>query len=111
MRFGQLGFDHFRVFAVSDGGSGGYGGSGGRDEGSGGAGSSDGGSNAELKMEGSGGSQRAKNERERREMGEKIYNFRTYYFIMQIYYFNEQKRKIKVWDAGSIVKWYGIMIK
>ena len=46
MRFGQLGFDHFRVSAVSDGGSGGYGGSGGRGEGSGGdggAGSSDGG--------------------------------------------------------------------
>ena len=48
MRFGQLGFDHFRVSAVSDGGSGGYGGSGGRGEGSGGgggdggAGSSDG---------------------------------------------------------------------
>ena len=30
-------------------------------------------------------------------MGEKIYNFR-------IYYLNEQKRKIKVWDAGSIAK-------
>ncbi|GMY19815.1 protein sym-1 [Fagus crenata] len=49
MRFGQLGFDNFRVSAVSDGGSGGsggYGGSGGRGEGGGsggGAGSSDGG--------------------------------------------------------------------
>ena len=48
MRFGQLGFDHFLVFAVSDGGLGGYGGSSGRGEGSGGgggdggAGSSDG---------------------------------------------------------------------
>ena len=49
MRFRQLGFDNFRVSAVSDGGSGGsggYGGSGGRGEGGGsggGAGSSDGG--------------------------------------------------------------------
>jgi peroxisomal membrane protein 2 len=49
MRFRHLGFDNFRVSAVSDGGSGGsggYGGSGGRGEGgssSGGAGSSDGG--------------------------------------------------------------------
>ena len=49
--------------------------------------------------------------RERREMGEKRYNFGIYYFIMQIQYFNEQNRKIKVWDAEGIVKWYGIMIK
>ena len=56
MWFGQLGIDHFRVSAVSDGRSGGYGGSGGRGEGSGGAGSSDGGSNAELQMDGFGGS-------------------------------------------------------
>ena len=27
--------------------------------------------------------------RERREMGEKRYNFEIYYFIMYIYYFNE----------------------
>ena len=27
--------------------------------------------------------------RERREMGEKRYNFEIYYFIMLIYYFNE----------------------
>ena len=27
--------------------------------------------------------------RERREMGEKRYNFRIYYFIMKICYFNE----------------------
>ena len=67
MRFGQLGFDHFRVSMVSDGGSGGYGGSGGRGEGSGGAGSSDGGSNAELQMEGSGGSFRELKMREREE--------------------------------------------
>ena len=56
MWFGQLGIDHFWVSAVSDGGSGGYGGSGGRGESSGGASSSDSGSNAELQMEGSGGS-------------------------------------------------------
>ena len=55
-RFGQLGFDHFLVSTVSNGGSGGYRGSGGRGEGSGGAGSNDGGSNAELQMEGFGGS-------------------------------------------------------
>ena len=45
MQFGQLGFDHFLVSAVSDGGLGGYGGSSGRGEGGGGdggAGSSDG---------------------------------------------------------------------
>ena len=34
-----------------------------------------------------------------------------YYFIMQIYYFNEQNRKIKDWDTKNIVKWYDIMIK
>ena len=34
-----------------------------------------------------------------------------YYFIMQIYYFNEQNRKIKIWDAGNIVKWDGIIDK
>ena len=40
-------------------------------------------------------------------MGEKIYNFGIYYFIMQIYYFNEQNRKIKVWDARDIkIVWY-----
>ena len=33
------------------------------------------------------------------------------YFIVQIYYFNEQNRKIKVWDAENIIKWYGIIDK
>ena len=42
--------------------------------------------------------------RERREMGEKIYNFGIYYFTMYIYYFNEQNRKIKVYDARNIIK-------
>ena len=67
---------------VLDGGSSGYGGFGGKGEGSGGAGGSDDGSNAELQMEGSGGSFRElkMRERERREMGEKIYNFEIYYF-------------------------------
>ena len=30
---------------------------------------------------------------------------------MQIYYFNKQNRKIKVWDVESIVKWYDIIDK
>ena len=34
-----------------------------------------------------------------------------YYFIVQIYYFNEQNRKIKVWDVGSIIKQDGIIDK
>ena len=33
------------------------------------------------------------------------------YFITQIYYFNEQKRKIEFWDVRCIVKWYGIIDK
>ena len=37
--------------------------------------------------------------------------FGIYYFIMQIYYFNEQNKKIKVWDVGSIVKWDDIIDK
>ena len=32
-------------------------------------------------------------------MGEKRYNFEIYYFIMQIYYFNEQKKEVEVWDV------------
>ena len=34
-----------------------------------------------------------------------------YYFIIQIYYFNEQNMKIKDWDAGRIVKQNGIVDK
>ena len=56
---------------VSDGGSSGYGGSGGKGEGSGGAGGSDDGSNAELQMEGSGGSFRELKMRERGERWER----------------------------------------
>ena len=34
-----------------------------------------------------------------------------YYFTVQIYYFNEQNREIKVWDTGSIIKWDSIIDK
>ena len=36
---------------------------------------------------------------------------KIYYFIMQKYYFNEQNRKIKSWDVGSIIKLYYIIDK
>ena len=38
-------------------------------------------------------------------------DWEKYYFIVQIYYFNEQNRKIKVWDVESIVKWDDIIDK